>query len=177
MLLSVRGLKTYFFMGNEVIKAVNEVDFDLGEGEILGIVGESGSGKSVCARSILRILPVPPAKISGEIYFKGEDLLKLNESQMQGIRGKEISMIFQEPMTSLNPVLTIGQQIAESIIFHQKLNKTEAWQKNHRDLRIGKNSRGFSKSKRISSSTERGNETKSHDCYGFIFQSLVFDCR
>ena len=73
MLLSVRGLKTYFYMGNEVIKAVNEVDFDLGEGEILGIVGESGSGKSVCARSILH-LPVPPAKI-GEIYFKGEDLL------------------------------------------------------------------------------------------------------
>jgi peptide/nickel transport system ATP-binding protein len=129
MLLSVRGLKTYFYMGNEVIKAVNEVDFDLGEGEILGIVGESGSGKSVCARSILRILPVPPAKISGEIYFKGEDLLKLNEGQMQEIRGKEISMIFQEPMTSLNPVLTIGQQIAESIIFHQKLNKTEAWKK------------------------------------------------
>ena len=116
-------------MENEVIKAVNGVDFDIEEGEILGIVGESGSGKSVCARSILRILSVPPCKISGEIYFKGTDLLKLSERQMQEIRGKEISMIFQEPMTSLNPVLTIGQQIAESIIFHQKLSKREAWQK------------------------------------------------
>lgn len=129
MLLSVRGLKTYFYMGNEVIKAVNEADFDIREGEILGMVGESGSGKSVCARSILRLLPVPPCKILGEIYFKDKDLLKLSERQMQEIRGKEISMIFQEPMTSLNPVLTIGQQIAESIIFHQKLNKREAWQK------------------------------------------------
>lgn len=129
MLLSVRGLRSYFHMENEVVKAVNGVDFDIGEGEILGIVGESGSGKSVCARSILRILPVPPCKISGEIYFKGTDLLKLSERQMQEIRGKEISMIFQEPMTSLNPVLTIGQQIAESIIFHQKLSKREAWQK------------------------------------------------
>lgn len=129
MLLSVRGLKSYFYMENEVIKAVNGVDFDIEEGEILGIVGESGSGKSVCARSILRILSVPPCKISGEIYFKGTDLLKLSERQMQEIRGKEIFMIFQEPMTSLNPVLTIGQQIAESIIFHQKLSKREAWQK------------------------------------------------
>lgn len=129
MLLSVRGLRSYFHMENEVVKAVNGVDFDIGEGEILGIVGESGSGKSVCARSILRILPVPPCQVSGEIYFKGTDLLKLGERQMQEIRGKEISMIFQEPMTSLNPVLTIGQQIAESIIFHQKLSKKEAWQK------------------------------------------------
>ena len=120
MLLSVRGLRSYFHTENEIVKAVNGVDFDIGEGEILGIVGESGSGKSICARSILRILPVPPCKISGEIYFKGIDLLKLSERQMQEIRGKEISMIFQEPMTSLNPVLTIGQQIAESIIFHQK---------------------------------------------------------
>lgn len=129
MLLSVRGLKSYFHTENEIVKAVNGVDFDIEEGEILGIVGESGSGKSVCARSILRILPVPPCKISGEIYFKGIDLLKLSERQMQEIRGKEISMIFQEPMTSLNPVLTIGQQIAESIIFHQKLSKREAWQR------------------------------------------------
>lgn len=129
MLLSVRGLKAYFYMGKEVVKAVNDIAFDVEGGEILGIVGESGSGKSVCARSILRILPVPPCKISGEIYFKGQDLLKLKERQIREIRGKKISMIFQEPMTSLNPVLTIGQQIAESIIFHQKLNKTEAWRK------------------------------------------------
>ena len=161
MLLSVRGLKTYFYMGNEVIKAVNEVDFDLGEGEILGIVGESGSGKSVCARSILRILPVPPAKISGEIYFKGEDLLKLNEGQMQEIRGKEISMIFQEPMTSLNPVLTIGQQIAESIIFHQKLNKRKPG-KTIEILELVK----FEASRRAKNIliNRAGNETKSHDC-------------
>jgi len=93
------------------------------------MVGESGSGKSVTALSILRLLSTPPCKVSGEVYFKGEDLLKLNERQMQKIRGEKISMIFQEPMTSLNPVLTIGDQIAESISLHQKLNKRKAWEK------------------------------------------------
>jgi len=129
MLLSVRNLKTHFYAEDKVIKAVNGVDFNIRENEILGMVGESGSGKSVCALSILRLLPIPPCKISGKIYFKGKNLLKLNEKQMQKIRGKEISMIFQEPMTSLNPVLTIGDQIAESISLHQKLNKRKAWEK------------------------------------------------
>jgi len=168
MLLSVRGLKAYFYMGKEVVKAVNDVAFDVEEGEILGIVGESGSGKSVCARSILRILPVPPCKISGEIYFKGQDLLKLKERQIREIRGKKISMIFQEPMTSLNPVLTIGQQIAESIIFHQKLNKTEAWRKMIEILELVK----------IPEASRRAKEyphQMSDDCHGFIFKSLVID--
>lgn len=129
ILLSVSNLKTHFYMEDKVVKAVDGVDFSIRKDEILGVVGESGSGKSVCALSVLRLLPIPPCKISGEVYFKGEDLLKLNEERMQKIRGKEISMIFQEPMTSLNPVLTIGDQIAESISLHQKLNKREAWEK------------------------------------------------
>ena len=129
ILLSVNNLKAHFYMEDKVIKAVNGVDFSIRKNEILGMVGESGSGKSVTALSILRLLSTPPCKISGEVYLNGQNLLKLNEKQMQKIRGKEISMIFQEPMTSLNPVLTIGDQIAESISLHQKFNKRKAWEK------------------------------------------------
>jgi len=129
MLLSVSNLKVHFYIEDKVAKAVDGVDFSIRKNEILGIVGESGSGKSVCALSILRLLYIPSCKISGQIYFKGENLLKLNERQMQKIRGKEISLIFQEPTTSLNPVLTIGDQIAESIKLHQKLDKIKTWEK------------------------------------------------
>jgi len=129
ILLSVSNLKTHFYMEDKVVKAVDGVDFSIRKNEILGMVGESGSGKSVCALSILRLLPIASCKISGQVYFNGENLLKLNERQMQKIRGKEISMIFQEPTTSLNPVLTIGDQIAESIKLHQKLDKRKTWEK------------------------------------------------
>ena len=129
VLLSVNNLKAHFYIEDKVIKAVDGINFSIRKDEILGMVGESGSGKSVCALSVLRLLPIPPCKISGEVYFKSEDLLELNERQMQKIRGEEISMIFQEPMTSLNPVLTVGDQIAESISLHQKLNKRKAWEK------------------------------------------------
>jgi oligopeptide/dipeptide ABC transporter ATP-binding protein len=129
-LLSVIHLKTHFYIEDIVVKAVDGIDFSIQKNEILGIVGESGSGKSVCALSILRLLPPEPScKISGQIYFKNENLLELNESQMQKIRGAEISMIFQEPTTSLNPVLTIGEQIAESIKLHQKLDHRKTWEK------------------------------------------------
>ena len=129
ILLSLRDLKSYFHLEDKVIKAVNGVNLHVRKNEILGVVGESGSGKSVSALSILRLLPVPPSKISGEIIFQGENILELNERQMQDVRGGKISMIFQEPMTSLNPVLSVGYQIAESIRLHQHLSKRSAWEK------------------------------------------------
>lgn len=129
-LLSVRELKTYFFSSQGITKAVDGVSFYLDEGETIGIVGESGSGKTVTALSILRLIPDPPGRIiSGQILFKGIDLLKLKDDRMRQIRGNKISMIFQEPMTSLNPVFTIGDQISEAIILHHGLNKKEAYEK------------------------------------------------
>jgi len=126
-LVEVKGLKTYFDTEAGVAKAVDGVDFDVFEEEILGIVGESGSGKSVTALSITRLIPSPPGRIvGGEILFKGRDLLKLTYDQLHDIRGREISMIFQEPMTSLNPVFTIGMQLREVIIQHEKVTKDEA---------------------------------------------------
>jgi len=128
-LLSVKALRVSFTIEKRVIKAVDGIDFSLQNGETLGIVGESGSGKSVSALALLRLLPSPPSRITGETLFKGRDLQRLSEREMEGIRGKEISMIFQEPMTSLNPVLMIGNQIAESIMLHQKASKRSAWKK------------------------------------------------
>ena len=119
-LLSVRGLRTYFFTDSAVVRAVDGVSYDLHEGKTLAVVGESGSGKSVHALSILRLLPEPPAKIvSGRILFKGRDLLTMGAEELRKIRGNRIAMIFQEPMTSLNPVMTIGEQIAEAVMLHQ----------------------------------------------------------
>jgi oligopeptide transport system ATP-binding protein len=126
-LIEVKGLKTYFDTEAGVAKAVDGVDFNVYEEEILGIVGESGSGKSVTALSITRLIPNPPGRIvAGEIYFKGENLMKLSYDEMRDIRGKEISMIFQEPMTSLNPVFTIGMQLREVIMKHEKVSRDEA---------------------------------------------------
>ena len=126
-ILAVDDLRTYFHTRDGVVRAVDGVSFELGRGETLSIVGESGCGKSVTAMSILRLLPIPPAKIeSGSILFEGENLLDYSMEQMRGVRGNEISMIFQEPMTSLNPVLTVGRQISESLILHQGLSRREA---------------------------------------------------
>ena len=127
MLLEVKNLQTQFRVKGGLVNAVDGVDFEVDKGEILAIVGESGSGKSVTSLSILSLIPNPPGKIiGGEIIFKGQDLLKKSKKEMQNIRGNEISMIFQEPMTSLNPVYTIGKQISETIIRHRKLKKREA---------------------------------------------------
>ncbi len=126
-LLRVSNLKTYFWTEGTIAKAVDGVDFNIYEGEVLGIVGESGSGKSVSALSILRLIPNPPGDIvGGEITFRGTSLLDLSYQEMRKVRGNEISMIFQEPMTSLNPVFTIGKQIMEPIILHQHKSKDEA---------------------------------------------------
>ena len=127
-LLSVRDLKTYFYTDEGVVRAVDGLSYDLHRGETLGIVGESGSGKSVHALSIMRLIPTPPGKIvGGEIFFEGRDLLKLSDEGIRRIRGNRIAMVFQEPMTSLNPVLTIGEQIAEAVMLHQHLGKKAAW--------------------------------------------------
>ncbi len=126
-LLSVRNLHTYFDTHDGVVKAVDGIDFSLGRGETLGLVGESGCGKSVTARSILQLIPQPPGRIvQGEILFEGENLVALPPKQMRKIRGNRISMIFQEPMTSLNPVFSVGNQMTESIRLHQGLSRREA---------------------------------------------------
>jgi oligopeptide/dipeptide ABC transporter ATP-binding protein len=130
LLLSIKNLKTYFYTDYGIVKAVDGINLQVGEKETLGIVGESGSGKSVTGLSILRLIPSPPGKIvEGEIVFQGKDLLSLSEKEMRKIRGNKISMIFQEPMTSLNPVFTIGNQIAEAIALHQGLRKKEVYEK------------------------------------------------
>ncbi len=128
-LLEVKDLKTYFFTEDGVVKAVDGVDFEVYKGETLGLVGESGCGKSVTAFSIMRLLDYPGKTVGGKVIFKGEDLLKKSEEEMRKIRGKEIAMIFQEPMTALNPVFTIGYQISEALKIHLHMNDKEAMEK------------------------------------------------
>jgi peptide/nickel transport system ATP-binding protein len=136
-ILEVKNLRTSFFTDEGEVKAVDGVDFSIEKGKTIGIVGESGSGKSITSLSILRLLQEPAGKVvGGEIIFKGQDLLKKTKKQMMDIRGNSISMIFQEPMTSLNPTLTCGEQIAESIRIHQKLNRKDAWNKSVDMLRL-----------------------------------------
>jgi oligopeptide/dipeptide ABC transporter ATP-binding protein len=126
-LLEIKGLSTWFFMESGIAKAVDDVSFSIDKGEMLGLVGESGCGKSVTALSILRLVQSPPGKIvKGNAFFRGKDLLALSESEMRHVRGNEIAMIFQEPMTSLNPVFTIGSQIMEAVRLHQNVGKKEA---------------------------------------------------
>src|ERR671938_654285 len=137
-LLEVENLQTHFRTPDGVNRAVDWVSFTVDEGETLAIVGESGCGKSVTANSILRLVPEPPGKIAGAIRFNGRDLLRLPERTMRDIRGNDISMIFQEPMTSLNPVLTIGHQIAEALRLHQNLSKSAAAEKAVEMLRLVK---------------------------------------
>jgi peptide/nickel transport system ATP-binding protein len=129
-LLDVKNLKTYFFTDEGVVRAVDGVDLYIDKGETLGVVGESGCGKSVTALSIMKLIPQPPGRIvDGEIGYDGTNLVTLAPNRMRKIRGKEISMIFQEPMTSLNPVFTVGEQIAEAIRLHEGLGRREAMAK------------------------------------------------
>jgi peptide/nickel transport system ATP-binding protein len=130
ILLSIRNLKTEFHSAGRTIRALDGVNFDIEEGGAFGLVGETGCGKSVTALSILRLIPHPPGKIvGGEIHFRGRNLLDLSEDEMRSVRGREISMIFQEPMTSLNPVFRIGDQMMEVITLHQKLNRSRSFEK------------------------------------------------
>lgn len=128
-LLQLRGLKTYFFVRKGVIKAADGVTFGLKRGETLGVVGESGCGKTITALSIMRLISPPGRIVDGEILLKGKDILKIPPHLMPNIRGNEISMIFQEPMTSLNPVFTVGRQVLEAIMTHQNLKKKDALKK------------------------------------------------
>jgi oligopeptide transport system ATP-binding protein len=126
-LLEIKNLTTSFHIEEGVVQAVNGISYSMQEGETLGVVGESGCGKSVHALSILRLIPIPPGKIEkGEVWFNGRDLLKLDESDMRLLRGRDIAMVFQDPMTSLNPVFTIGDQITEAIKLHKGLDKIAA---------------------------------------------------
>ena len=128
-LLEVRDLKTHFFTSEGVVKAVDGVSYDIEEGETLGLVGESGCGKSVSALSVMRLIPDPPGRIvEGEILLDGEDILKIQMDDMREIRGAKIAMVFQEPMTSLNPVLTVERQLTETLQLHMGMNKLEAQQ-------------------------------------------------
>jgi len=126
LLLDVRGLKTYFFTSEGIVRAVDGVDLKLKRGTALGLVGESGCGKSVTSLSILRLVPPPGRIVEGQIWLDGEEILSLDDTQMYAIRGRKVAMVFQEPMTSLNPVFTIGDQIEEAILAHQSISKQEA---------------------------------------------------
>lgn len=130
ILLEVKNLKTHFITNKGTAKAVDGLDFVLKKGETLGIVGESGCGKSITSLSILRLIPSPPGKIvDGQILLHGKDLVLMSDQEIRKIRGNQISMIFQEPMTSLNPVIPVGEQIAEALRLHQKLSRKKAWDK------------------------------------------------
>ena len=127
LLLEVQGLTTRFYTQDGVVQAVNGISYQLNEGETLGIVGESGSGKSVGVMSVMRLIPSPPGKITaGEVFFEGRDLLKVSDDEIRNIRGNKIAMIFQDPMTSLNPVLTVGRQISEALELHLGMDKKQA---------------------------------------------------
>ncbi len=125
-ILQVKNLKTYFHTEAGLVKAVNDVSFDVEKGKTLGIVGESGCGKSMTSLSIMRLIEKPGKIEGGEILLDGEDIVKMSEDEMRKIRGKKIAMIFQEPMTSLNPVFTIGQQLIEALLLHENMTKKEA---------------------------------------------------
>ena len=137
LLLDIRDLRTYFHVMDGTVKAVDGVSFSVKRGQTLGVVGESGCGKSVTALTVMRLLDIPPAEIaSGQVMFKGRDLLKLPDPEMRKVRGNEIAMVFQEPMTSLNPVYTVGDQISEAVILHKGISKKAGVEKSIESLRL-----------------------------------------
>ena len=137
ILLDVKDLVIRYETDDGIVEALNGVSIQIEEGKTLGLVGETGAGKTTLARGIMRLIQSPPGKIvSGEVFYDGKDLLKLSEEEMQGIRGEHISMIFQDPMTSLNPVMTVGEQIMEVILRHNKIGKKEAREKAEQMLEL-----------------------------------------
>jgi len=177
-LLEINHLVTQFRTEDETLKAVNDVSFTLNKGETIGIVGESGSGKSVTALSVMRLISNPPGKIaSGEIIYHSRhsgpvDLLKLPEKEMRKYRGNEIAMIFQEPMTSLNPVYTCGYQVLEAIVLHQKRSKS----KNTRPLPRSTAPAARNPVQHLPPPDLRGPETTCHDRHGHVLQPLRTHC-
>ena len=135
--LEADNLQTWFYTRGGIVRAVDEVSFKLGRGETLGIVGESGCGKSITALTLMRLIPDPPGRIvGGSVRLDGRDLLGLSEEEMRSVRGNEISMIFQEPMTSLNPVITVGRQIGEALVLHQGMSRKDALERSVEMLRL-----------------------------------------
>ncbi len=135
-LLEVRNLKTYFYTEDGVVKAVDGVDFSVGRGEVLGLVGESGCGKSVTSLSVMRLIGIPGKVVEGEIFFEGRNLLALSEAEMVHMRGNRMSMIFQQPQSSLNPVFKVAEQVAEVLQIHQSMGKEESWNRAVELLRL-----------------------------------------
>jgi oligopeptide/dipeptide ABC transporter ATP-binding protein len=135
-LLEIKGLKTHFFTQDGVVKAVDDVTFQIGHGQTLGVVGESGCGKSITALSVMRLIDRPGRIVAGEVMLNGESLLAKRDADMRDVRGDQISMIFQEPMTSLNPVFTCGDQIAEAVQQHTAVSRREAWDRAVEMLRV-----------------------------------------
>ena len=176
--IDVKGLQTYLFTRSGIVKAVDDVSFSLRRGETLAIVGESGCGKSMTALSIMRLVPNPPGQIvGGTITLEGRDLLQLDEAEMRDIRGNDISMIFQEPMTSLNPVLTIGHQIAEALRLHQDLSKTPRAEKAVEMLRLVKIPEPAQRAQRIPAPALRRHAAAGDDRDGARLQPASADRR
>jgi oligopeptide transport system ATP-binding protein len=159
-LLEVKNLRTQFFTQDGVVNAVNGISYTLDEGETLGVVGESGCGKSVGVMSLIRLIPSPPGKVvDGEVIFDGKDLLHISDSEIRSIRGNKIGMIFQDPMTSLNPVLTIGRQISEALELHLNMDKSQ------------------SRARTIELLELVGIPSTRDDCYGPVLQPATAHCR
>lgn len=168
-LLDIKNLEVQYVTDEETVYAVNGIDISLNEGETLGLVGETGAGKTTTALGIMRLVPNPPGKImGGEIIYEGENLLKLPEEEMRKIRGNKISMIFQDPMTSLNPVMTVGEQIAEVIQIHENITTEESMKRQEKCWNWLEFRQLVSM---ISSSILRWNETTGCDCHCFGMQS------
>ena len=176
-LLQVENLQTHFGTPDGVVRAVEGLSFHIDAGETLAIVGESGCGKSVTSMSILRLIQTPPGKMAGAIRFNGRDLLKLSEPEMRKLRGGDISMIFQEPMTSLNPVLTIGRQIGETVRLHEGMNAKQAEARGGRHVDAGRHTGAGSPGTRISAPTVGRHAPARNDRHGIGLQPEIVDCR
>lgn len=175
--LEIKNLHTYFYTDGGVIKAVDGVDVELRRGATLGIVGESGSGKSVTSLSVMGLLAGTKGKIAdGEILLDGDDIVKLTKEQQRKLRGSKISMIFQEPMTSLNPVMKIGDQVAECVLQHEKISKKRGTEKGRGHAPENGCSACGAYDEGVSVPAFRRPETEGHDCHGTCMQAGNPDC-
>lgn len=166
-ILEVKDLRTYFFNGDSVLRAVDGLSYSVHKGECMAIIGESGSGKSVSALSVLRLVPYPPGLImDGKILFHGQDLMTLGDGEMQALRGNRISMIFQEPSTALNPLLTIGEQISEVLIPAQEPLQSRRVEGNDFPVALGWDPKPRTTGERVSPPVLRWNAAAGHDCHG-----------
>ena len=177
-LLEIRGLKTHFQTDDGVVQAVDGVDLTIARGETVGVVGESGCGKTVTAMSILKLVPMPPGRIvAGQIFWQGRDLVPLPPEAMNGIRSKQIAIVFQEPMTSLNPVYTVGEQIAEVIRRHEGLGRRAALEKTIEMLRLVQIPNPAAARARLPASIFRRHAPARHDRHGAFLRSQAADRR